>query len=84
MPPLLTDAQFSAFRERFDAARGKDVPRYAHVRFIIDGRAAELETGYLTPRGTNVIHQPVYWDWPVDIARDVARATGARIEGKRQ
>lgn len=48
-------------------------------RFTADGRGFNPITGASAARGTNVIHQTVYWDLSREAAQTIAALTGARL-----
>jgi len=43
------------------------------VRFLRNGQAVNICTGDLSPKGINVMHQPVYWCFPKATAKKIAR-----------
>jgi len=41
------------------------------VRFMTNGQAIDICTGYLYPKGINVIHQIMYWHRPKEFINTV-------------
>ena len=52
------------------------VPEGTPVRFLHQGKALDILTGEL--HGGNIIYQPVYWDFPPDLARNIADTLGVK------
>lgn len=48
------------------------------VRFLKDGRNLNIETGYLLPKGINVINQIHYWNFPKWLSLEIAKWLDAR------
>ena len=49
------------------------------VRFLIDGQnIASLSTGDLSPKGINVMHQMVYWNFTRETSNKIAGWLGAK------
>jgi hypothetical protein len=69
--PHLTEAQIAAVRE--EVIR-EGVP----VRFLHDGQNLNIVTGELLPRGTNVLHQMVYWGFPRSTSKKIAKWLGVK------
>lgn len=53
--------------------RAELVKQGAPVRFMVNGRALNIITGELQPRGINVIYQVCYWNFARDTACEVGR-----------
>lgn len=49
------------------------------ARFTHDGRGFDVLTGEHSPRGTNVLFQPVYWDLSKEQAKRAAELSGANL-----
>ena len=58
--------------------RAEMIPNGTPVRFLRGGKAVRVETGAECPRGTNIMHHPVYWNLPKATARKVANWIGAK------
>ncbi len=50
------------------------------VRFHFHGQALSVETGQLQPKGINVIHQRVYWNFTKDVAKEIAKELGPDVK----
>ena len=48
------------------------------VRFLAQGRAANVVTGELSARGSNIMYHTVYWNLPHATALKIAKATNTR------
>ena len=48
------------------------------VRFQENGQTCNIETGAKQPKGINVIHQLVYWNFTKEVAKEVALLTGTK------
>jgi hypothetical protein len=68
--PKLTEEQVSEARAEMV---GDGVP----VRFMLGGRALNIETGGFSPEGAGIMHQTVYWGFPREVAREIAGWLGA-------
>jgi hypothetical protein len=68
--PRLTEEQVSE-------AQRETVRNGVPVRFMFSGRALNIETGELSPKGASIMHQTVYWGFPRETARKIAEWLGA-------
>jgi hypothetical protein len=48
------------------------------VRFMYKGKAMDISTGWLAPKGTNVMYQPVYWNFTRATANKIAKWLGVK------
>lgn len=48
------------------------------VRFLLNGEAVDIYTGHIYSRGTNIIHQPVYWNFTPCTAKKIAKWLGLK------
>ncbi len=48
------------------------------VRFIHDGCAVNIITGDRNSKGCNVMYQKVYWNFPKEVAKEIALLTGTK------
>jgi hypothetical protein len=48
------------------------------VRFMLGGGSLDIVSGKVSAKGTNVIHQIVYWNFTKDTAKKIAKWLGAR------
>jgi len=48
-------------------------------RFLKDGQAADLMTGHLCRKGSNVMYHPVYWNMPHEVATFVADWSNTKV-----
>lgn len=69
--PRLTVAQVEAIRKDL-------IQQGTPVRFLYHGQNLNIATGDLMPRGTNVMHQIVYWNFTRETAKKVAKWLGAK------
>jgi len=69
--PRLTEEQVSE-------AQGEMVKNGVPVRFMFGGRALNIETGELSSKGANIMHQTVYWGFPRETSRKIAEWLGAK------
>jgi hypothetical protein len=69
--PKLTDEQLAEVHRDFT---GDCTP----VRFLYEGRALRIESGDLSPKGINVIHQPVYWWFSKETSSKIAEWLGVK------
>ena len=67
--PRLTEEQVSE-------AQAETVRNGVPVRFMLGGRALNIETGELSPKGAGIMHQTVYWGFPRETARKIAEWLG--------
>jgi len=58
--------------------KGEMVKSGVPVRFMKGGGSLNIETGKTTPKGTNVMHQIVYWNFSKETAKKIADWLGAR------
>jgi len=70
--PRLTDSQYHEICE-------EAIPNARPVRFLVDGCALNILTGYMQRRGTNVVHQMVYWNFSQETADKIAQWLGAKV-----
>ena len=70
MKPLTT-AEIALFRSKL-------VKNGVPVRFQENGQTCNLETGEKQPKGINVIHQLVYWNFTKEDAKTIAELTGTK------
>ena len=73
MPRTLTMAEVEAIKAMGGSASSAS-------RFMHNGGSFDILNGESTRRGTNVIHQFVYWDLTRAQAQRVAELTGTRLE----
>ena len=71
--PKLSDAYSP---EQIEALRAEMVPysQATPVRFQHHGQTLSIHSGQLQPRGINVIHQNVYWNFTEGTAKKIAAA----------
>lgn len=69
--PKLTSDQIAEIK-------GEMVKSGVPVRFMKGGGSLNIETGHVSPRGVNVIHQIVYWNFTKETAKKIADWLGAR------
>lgn len=69
--PKLTPAQVKLYKA---CLVNKGLP----VRFLYRGGALDILTGDVTPRGTNVMYQTVYWNFTPETAREIAAVLDVR------
>jgi hypothetical protein len=48
------------------------------VRFLHNGGALNIISGHVQPRGINVIHQCVYWNFTRETAQEIAKLLDVR------
>ncbi len=72
---VLTDEQKAEIRNEMLPAMD---PRIRVVRFLVDGCNLQIGTGYLSPRGVNVLHQTCYWNFSEETSRKIAEWLGAK------
>ena len=46
-------------------------PENKPARFLANGQAANIRTGVLCSKGSNIMYHPVYWDRPKSFLNDV-------------
>ncbi len=63
---------------QIDEIKGEMVNSGVPVRFMKGGGSLNIETGQTTPRGANVMHQIVYWNFTKETAKKIADWLGAR------
>ena len=64
--------------EQISEIKGEMVKNGVPVRFMKGGGSLNIETGKTTPRGANVMHQIVYWNFTKETAKKIADWLGAR------
>jgi hypothetical protein len=69
--PKLTSDQIAEIK-------GEMIKSGVPVRFMKGGGSLNIETGQTTPRGANVMHQIVYWNFTKETAKKIADWLGAR------
>ena len=76
--PKLSDVYSS---EQIEALRTEMVPfsQATPVRFQHHGQTLSIQSGHLQPRGINVIHQTVYWNFTKETAKKVAVALNVKL-----
>jgi len=62
--------------EEIDALKSELVPaeNATPVRFLHHGQNLTIQSGRLMPKGVNVIHQIVYWNFTRETATRIAKA----------
>jgi hypothetical protein len=58
--------------------KGEMVSKGVPVRFMLGGGSLDIVSGEVSAKGTNVIHQIVYWNFTKDTAKKIAKWLGAR------
>lgn len=65
--------------EQVQEARSEMIRDGVPVRFLLDGRNLDIITGDLQPKGTNVIHQIVYWNFSRETSKKIAAWLGCTV-----
>jgi hypothetical protein len=64
--------------DQLEEVKGEMVKNGAPVRFLSGGNSLNIETGQTTGRGTNVMHQIVYWNFTRETAKKIAGWLGVK------
>jgi hypothetical protein len=64
--------------EQIEQVINELVPNGIPVRFLINGRNLNIETGELLSKNINVIHQIHYWKFSRDTSKKIAHWLGAK------
>lgn len=65
-------------QEQIDELRTELVNDGVPVRFLYNGQALDIISGELSPKGSNVMHHPVYWKFTMDTAKKIAGWLGVK------
>ena len=65
--------------EQIERYKKLQIPNGTPCRFMSSGRCLNIVTGELQPRGINVMHQRVYWNFSLETAKEIAATLGCRV-----
>ena len=65
----LTEDQIEYFKKKM-------VPKGVPIRFLQNGQNLDVITGELMPKGINIMHQIVYWNFDKETGKEIANLLG--------
>lgn len=65
-------------KQQIDHFTSKMINNGNPVRFQDNGQAVNVITGDKQPKGINIIHQHVYWNFDKKTAKEIAKITGTK------
>lgn len=71
-------------KKQVQEVKAEMAPRGVPVRFMDAGRSVNISTGERDKKRMNVIHQRVYWDFPKETSKKIAKWLGVRAVFSKQ
>jgi len=67
-------------KEQIDKYVKRKVNNGVPARFLWKGQNLNISTGETLKKGTNVMHQIVYWDFDKATTKEIAKELGVKVE----